>query len=165
MNIKHLIKPVALLAIVCGAPAHAQLLGGNAGGGLGGSLGSTLGSGMGSIGGAGQGNATGAITSGIDRNDELRRHTTGAVERTRETTRRARDRASSPATTVGGAADQKPKPHAKANGGGSGSLTSSLGAPKPESATQPAEPRNLGSQIEASANANGDTSVSTQQPQ
>ena len=62
MNIKHLIKPVAVLAFVCGAPVlQAQVLGGNAGGGLGGSLGGTLGGGMGSVGGMGQGNGTGAI--------------------------------------------------------------------------------------------------------
>ena len=95
MNIKHLIKPVAVLAFVCGAPAlHAQILGGNAGGGLGGSLGGTLGGGMGSIGGMGQGNGTGAIGGGIDRTDALRRHATGAVERTRDATGNVRDRVS-----------------------------------------------------------------------
>ena len=67
MNIKQLIKPVAVLAFVFAAPTlHAQILGGNAGGGLGGSLGGTLGGGMGSVGGMGQGNGTGAIGGSID---------------------------------------------------------------------------------------------------
>jgi hypothetical protein len=98
-----LIKPVAVLAFVCGAPSlHAQILGGNAGGGLGGSLGGTLGGGMGSIGGMGQGNATGAIGGSIDRTDALRRHTSSAVERTRDTAGNVRDQVSNSAATIGG---------------------------------------------------------------
>ena len=93
MNYKHLIKPVAVLALFCGAPVlQAQILGGGAGGGLGGSLGGTLGGGMGSIGGMGQGNANGTLGGSLERTGELRRHATGTVDRTRETTGHVRDR-------------------------------------------------------------------------
>jgi hypothetical protein len=103
MNIKQLIKPVAVLAFVFAAPTlHAQILGGNAGGGLGGSLGGTLGGGMGSVGGMGQGNGTGAIGGSIDRTDALRRHTTSAVGRTRDTAGNVRDQVSNSAATIGG---------------------------------------------------------------
>ncbi len=95
MNYKHLIKPVAVLALFCGAPVlQAQVLGGGAGGGLGGSLGGTLGAAWVPVGGMGQGNANGALGGSLERTDELRRHTTGAVDRTRETTGRVRDRVS-----------------------------------------------------------------------
>ena len=44
MNFKHLIKPVAAFALICGAPLlQAQVLGGGATGGLGGTLGGSLG--------------------------------------------------------------------------------------------------------------------------
>ena len=72
MNIKHLIKPVAVLAVICGAPVlQAQILGGGAGGGLGGSLGGTLGSGMGSVGGMGQGGMNGALGGSLERTGTL----------------------------------------------------------------------------------------------
>ena len=101
MNYKHLIKPVAVLALFCGAPVlQAQILGGGAGGGLGGSLGGTLGGGMGSIGGMGQGNANGALGGSLERTGELRRHATGAVDRTRETTGHVRDRVATTRDTV-----------------------------------------------------------------
>ena len=88
-----MIKPVAVFALICGAPLlQAQVLGGGAGGGLGGSLGGTLGGGMGSIGGMGQGSANGALGGSLDHSDTLRRHATGALDRTRETTGRVRDR-------------------------------------------------------------------------
>ena len=101
MNYKHLIKPVAVLALFCGAPVlQAQILGGGAGGGLGGSLGGTLGGGMGSIGGMGQGNANGTLGGSLERTGELRRHATGAVDRTRETTGHVRDRVATTRDTV-----------------------------------------------------------------
>src|SRR3982750_1648937 len=105
MNFKYLIRPVAVLALFCGAPVlQAQILGGNAAGGLGGSPGGTLGGGMGSIGGMGQGNANGALGGGIDGTDTLRRHTSSAVERTRDTTGRVRDRVSTTHDTAQSAA-------------------------------------------------------------
>ena len=85
MNFKNFIKPVAAFALICGAPlVEAQVLGGGATGGLGGSLGGALGGGMGSIGGNGQGSLGGTLGGGLDHGDTLRRHTTGAVERTLE---------------------------------------------------------------------------------
>src|SRR5688500_19852962 len=96
MNKSFFIKPVVAFALICGAPLlQAQVLGGNAGGALGGGLGGTLGGGMGSIGGMGQGSANGALGGSIDRTDTLRRHTSGTLERTRETTGQVRDRVSS----------------------------------------------------------------------
>ena len=129
MNIKHLIKPVAVLAFVCGAPTlHAQILGGNAGGGLGGSLGGTLGGGMGSIGGMGQGNGTGALGGGIDRTDALRRHTTGAVERAHDATGNVRDHVSNSART-----DRRMNTAGNATGAANGSLS---GVTVPRTATR-----------------------------
>src|SRR3954465_5402844 len=85
MNFKHVIKPVAAFALLCGAPLlQAQVLGGGAAGGLGGNLGGTLGSGMGS--------ATGSIGGTFDRGDTLG-GARGAVDRTRDTGRRVKDRA------------------------------------------------------------------------
>ncbi len=103
MNFKTFIKPVAAFALICGAPLiQAQVLGGGATGGLGGAVGGTLGGGMGSIGGTGQGNAGGTLGGTLDHGDTLRRHTSGAVDRTRDTGSRVRDRATSTRDTVSG---------------------------------------------------------------
>jgi hypothetical protein len=92
---KNIIKSLAAFALIGGAPLlQAQVLGGGATGGLGGNLGGTLGNGMGSIGGSGQGSMGGTLGGTFDHGDTLRRHTTGAVDRTRETGGRVRDRAS-----------------------------------------------------------------------
>ena len=86
---KYFIKSAAAFALICGAPLlQAQVLGGGATGGLGGSLGGTLGGGMGSVG--GMGNAGGTLGGSLDHGDTLRRHASGAVDRTRETTGRAK---------------------------------------------------------------------------
>jgi hypothetical protein len=85
MKFKYSIKPVAVFALICGAPLlQAQVLGGNATGGLGGGLGGTLSGAGGSIGGMGQGNVGGSIGGTLDHGDTLRRHATGTVDRTRE---------------------------------------------------------------------------------
>src|SRR5688572_21753275 len=98
---KPFVKAIAAFALVCGAPLiQAQVLGGGAAGGLGGGLNGTLGRGMGSIGGAGQGDASGALGGGLDGAGTLRRTTSGAVDHTRETTGRVRDRAASTRDTV-----------------------------------------------------------------
>src|SRR5215510_11328629 len=99
------IKTVAVLALICGAPLiQAQVLGGGAAGGLGGNLGGTLGNGMGSIGGNGQGSLGGTLGGSLDHGDTLRRHTTGAVDRTREVGGRARERAAGTRDVITGTA-------------------------------------------------------------
>src|SRR5687767_6068818 len=98
---KSIIKPMAAVALICGAPLiQAQVLGGGATGGLGGSLGGTLGNGMGSVGGMGQGNVGGTLGGSLDHGDTLRRTSSGAVERTRDTTRRARQGVTDRAATT-----------------------------------------------------------------
>src|SRR5688572_3712578 len=99
MNFKQLMKPLAAFALVCGAPLiQAQVLGGGGatgglGGNLGGSLGGSMGNSAGSIGGMGQGGATGTLGGTLDHGDTLRRTGRGAIDRTRDTTGRVRDRA------------------------------------------------------------------------
>ena len=106
MNIKHFIKPAGGVCADlrrpadpgagarrrCHAAAWAATLGG------------TLGDGLGSIGGSGQGNIGGTLGGSLDAGDTLRRHTSGAVDRTRETGGRVRDRATSTRDTVAGTA-------------------------------------------------------------
>src|SRR5262245_1589803 len=101
---KSIIKPVAAFALICGAPLiQAQVLGGGATGGLGGGLGGTLGNGMGSVNGMGHGGIDGTLSGGLDHGDTLRRHASGAVERTRETTGRVKDRAATTRDNAHGA--------------------------------------------------------------
>src|SRR3954465_3254760 len=91
---KNFIKLIAACALIIGAPlVEAQVLGGGATGGLGGNLGGTLGNGMGSIGGNGQGSMDGTLGGNLEHGAPLRRHTTGAVDRTRDVGGRVRDRA------------------------------------------------------------------------
>ena len=141
MNYKYLIKPVAVLALFCGAPVlQAQILGGGAGGGLGGSLGGTLGGGMGSIGGMGQGNANGTLGGSLERTGELRRHATGAVDSTRDITRHVRDRVGSTRDTVQNTASSASNGIAggvgNAAGNASGSLSGATAAAKGAARTE-----------------------------